>query len=245
MADLLLKGVSLSGVSRCHLRKSLRARRMRLELRPDRSLLIVVPEDTREDQWLAFVLGKKQWIERNLSRFYRQLQKQESNDGGLPERIEFFCNQKQYVVDHRTAARNSVVEKQGRLSLLCSDQTEKKRLEILRRWLIEQARYEFLARLEKVSLATGLSWNRLSVRGQKTRWGSCSVKGNISLNFKMLFLPSELVDHVILHELVHTREMNHSSRFWALMRKYDPYSDRHNTELKKAGSLLPAWVVNL
>ena len=108
------------------------------------------------------------------------------------------------------------------MNLVCVKSSDMHAYQVLRRWLVAQAREEFSARLEQISNTTGLEWNGLSIRGQKTRWGSCSAKGNISLNFKMLFLPANLVDHVLLHELVHTRELNHSQRFWALMKKYDP-----------------------
>lgn len=65
----------------------------------------------------------------------------------------------------------------------------------------------------------GFTYNRVFIRNQKTRWGSCSSKNNISLNMKAVLLPQELLDYVILHELVHTRIKNHSDDFWAVMNK--------------------------
>jgi len=246
MADLLLEGVSVAGVSRCHLRRSLRAKRIRIELRPDCSLLIVIPSGTREDQWLAFVLSKRQWIERNLQkktalqRHGRQIDKP-----GVPSTIDLLCRQQQYHISRHAGTQNRHIVVAETLRLYCKNPTEKQLFQNLRCWLMTQAREEFSARLDGISKTTGLEWNRLSIRGQKTRWGSCSAQGNISLNFKMLFLPSDLVDHVLLHELVHTREMNHSHRFWALMKKFDPKCHQHRSELRNAGQLLPGWVVNL
>lgn len=76
------------------------------------------------------------------------------------------------------------------------------------------AKKRLKSRLSYLAAKYGFSYNRVSVRNQKTRWGSCSRAGNISLNMKLVVLPSELADYVILHELVHTRIHNHSRKFW-------------------------------
>jgi predicted metal-dependent hydrolase len=75
-------------------------------------------------------------------------------------------------------------------------------------------------RLEKLARQYGFDYNRVSIRSQRTRWGSCSAKNNISLNMKLLRLPDDLIDYVILHELVHTRVHNHGKQFWAELNKY-------------------------
>lgn len=68
----------------------------------------------------------------------------------------------------------------------------------------------------------GLSYGKISIRTQKTRWGSCSAKGNLNFNALLLLAPPEIMDYVIVHELAHLRHMNHSSRFWAEVAKYMP-----------------------
>ena len=74
-------------------------------------------------------------------------------------------------------------------------------------------------RLRELAKEKGFTYNRCTVRNVHTRWGSCNTKGNISLNISLIYLPNELIDYVLLHELCHTVEMNHSDRFWALMDK--------------------------
>ena len=86
-------------------------------------------------------------------------------------------------------------------------------------------------RLNEISNDTGLSYNKVSIRNQKTRWGSCSSLNNISLNIKLIALPPRLMDYVIFHELVHTVERNHSKKFWNLLNKYLPKSNQLNKEL--------------
>ena len=82
------------------------------------------------------------------------------------------------------------------------------------------ARQILIQKLDELSKINGFSYNRVFIRNQKTRWGSCSAKNNISLNMKLLLLPEELRDYVILHELVHTQIKNHSSKFWEALDKY-------------------------
>ena len=221
MADLLLQDFSVAGVSRCHLRHSRRARRIRIELRPDRSLLVVIPAGTREDQWLAFVLSKKNWIARNLQKYPVQQVPRPDPEDSFPAAIELRCSEQTLQLTRSSGQLNKTIQQDDCLELVCTTADAEQGYQLLRRWLVARAREEFAARLQMISIATGYTWNKLSIRGQKTRWGSCSVNSDISLNFKLLFLPTELVDHVLLHELVHTQELNHSPRFWALMKKFD------------------------
>jgi predicted metal-dependent hydrolase len=80
-----------------------------------------------------------------------------------------------------------------------------------------RARQIITARVDYFGTELGLEYNRIAIRNQSTRWGSCSSKNNLNFNYKLVFLPDELRDYVIVHELCHLREMNHSSRFWALV----------------------------
>ncbi len=80
-----------------------------------------------------------------------------------------------------------------------------------------EARKKLVKRLDELTAKYGFSYNRVFVRNQKTRWGSCSAENNINLNANLVNLPSELLDYVILHELMHTRIKNHGKTFWKEM----------------------------
>ncbi len=84
----------------------------------------------------------------------------------------------------------------------------------------EKAKKDLIARLRQLAGRHGFSYKRVTVRQQRTRWGSCSHNNAISLNLKIVILPEELRDYVILHELVHTRIHNHSRKFWDELDKY-------------------------
>jgi len=83
-----------------------------------------------------------------------------------------------------------------------------------------EARAMLVGKLEELAEAYGFFYNRVFIRNQKTRWGSCSARNNISLNIKLILLPAGLRDYVLLHELTHTRIKNHSPEFWAELAKY-------------------------
>ncbi|OGO20080.1 MAG: hypothetical protein A2Z15_09025 [Chloroflexi bacterium RBG_16_50_11] len=83
-----------------------------------------------------------------------------------------------------------------------------------------EARKQIILRLRQLAKLHGFTYNKVSIRNQRTRWGSCSSKGTISLNIKLVALPQELSDYVMLHELVHTRIHNHSKKFWKELDKY-------------------------
>jgi predicted metal-dependent hydrolase len=113
----------------------------------------------------------------------------------------------------------------------------------LRHWLLRKGHDHLLPRLADVSQGCGLPYSRSTVRVARSRWGSCSRLGVISLNARLLLLPLHLVDYVLVHELCHTRQPNHSSAFWALVARHcSPYPD-HRRELRAAGKQLPSWAL--
>lgn len=79
----------------------------------------------------------------------------------------------------------------------------------------------------------GIAYGRISMRNQRTRWGSCSSDGNLNFNCRLLYMPLELVDYVVIHELAHRRHMNHSADFWNEVEKYLPDYKERRERLKQ------------
>jgi predicted metal-dependent hydrolase len=94
------------------------------------------------------------------------------------------------------------------------------------------AREILIPRLKYLAEKHGFKYNRVALRNQKTRWGSCSSKNNINLNINLASLPQDLMDYVILHELTHTKIKNHSKDFWNHLEKHTPNPKQQNKELK-------------
>lgn len=96
----------------------------------------------------------------------------------------------------------------------------------------EQARALATQKVAEFNQQYGHDYSRIFIRNQKTRWGSCSAKKNLNYNFRIALLPEKLVDYIIVHELCHLRELNHSPRFWSLVEKAIPYYKEARKELR-------------
>ena len=107
-----------------------------------------------------------------------------------------------------------------------------------RREGIARARKIFPERVTYFAERMGVTYNRITIREQKTRWGSCSSAGNLNFNWKLVLMPPELLDYVVVHELAHRKEMNHSPRFWAVVEKELPDYRERREKLKMAGRQL-------
>ncbi len=88
-------------------------------------------------------------------------------------------------------------------------------------------------RVDYYAQRMGVTYNRIFIREQKTRWGSCSSKGNLNFNWKLMLMPSEVLDYIVVHELAHRKEFNHSPKFWAVVEKELPDYKERKKVLKK------------
>lgn len=96
-----------------------------------------------------------------------------------------------------------------------------------RREGIERAKQILPARIQYYAKIMGVTYGRITLREQKTRWGSCSSKGNLNFNWKLALMPDEILDYVVVHELAHRMEMNHSDKFWKIVENVLPdYRER-------------------
>ena len=106
--------------------------------------------------------------------------------------------------------------------------------------LKKQAKADFSARVSRLSQQVGVSYGRITLRAQKTRWGSCSAQGNLNFNCLLMLAPEEVRDYVVIHELCHRKQMNHSPAFWAEVARVCPDYARRRQWLKEHGPALIA-----
>ena len=108
----------------------------------------------------------------------------------------------------------------------------------LNQWCKVKAKTIFKEMIEVLAEEHGFHFNKLTIRSQKTRWGSCSLNKNISLNSKLIFMPVNVASYVMVHELCHTVEMNHSSSFWQLVEDCDKNYKKNRKELRNLGKAI-------
>lgn len=162
-------------------RKSKRAKRLRLAIYCDGSFVVTVPNGLDTSRVENYILQKAEWVLEKL-----KIMKKRSNNLVFTKR-----NKREYLK------------------------------------LKDQALKMAEKKVEKFNKVYGFKFNQIAIKNQKTRWGSCSKKGNLNYNYKIALLPDKLADYIIVHELCHLKEFNHGRKFWNLVEKGMPdYRER-------------------
>ncbi|MFA6563055.1 MAG: SprT family zinc-dependent metalloprotease [Verrucomicrobiia bacterium] len=227
------------------LRESARARCVGLRVTLQHGLEVVLPRGCDPSVVPDVLRRKQRWIHAALDRLAAHLKIfGPPQPWQLPAQIELPAIGRVWRVEAvETASRRVTVRDAGTdcLRIIGRISNEKACRAALARWLMTQAREHLPPRLRAVSQRTGLHCQRVSIRRQRSRWGSCSRHKTISLNAKLLFLSPELADYVLVHELCHLAEMNHSRRFWALVAQHYPDYRHTNRQLREMWKHLPRW----
>jgi len=123
-------------------------------------------------------------------------------------------------------------------AFLTGDARKQEIIKLLELWYARQARNIFPDRVAEINRNFGFVYNRITIRSQQTRWGSCSNLNNLNFNWRLLLAPPEILDYVIIHELAHLRELNHSGEFWRLVESRCPYFREAKKWLRDNGHTL-------
>jgi predicted metal-dependent hydrolase len=228
------------------LRISGRAKHVRFQVSVERGLEVVVPKPFSLSRVPSLVEKNSQWIERA----FKKAKAFEELIGPvpiwqMPEEITLFAFDHTWsVLTRRHEIKTVVVRETSAKTLFAHGAIEDAAAcqRALKRWLNRKAEDHLIHWLKRVSDQTGLSYTKASIRQQQTRWGSCSSRRSISLNARLLFLPAELVTYVLVHELCHTKHLNHSPKFWQLVEFHLPDYRQFNRQLRDAGRYMPGWL---
>jgi predicted metal-dependent hydrolase len=228
-----------------HIRLSKRARRLSVRVYPDARVEVVVPPRARPREVELFLREQREWID---DRHARALRSRPPPEAFPPANIAL----------HAETWRLHIAGGQGRLrmkEITAGEGTGNERIlsvsgratdaslrAALRAWLMRAARTRLTPRVEALAVATQTRFSRVSIRRQRSRWGSCSVRGTISLNACLLFQRPEVVDYLIVHELMHVRHMNHSKRFWQAVESHCPDWRALDRELLQGWRNVPRWL---
>ena len=217
-------------------RISPRARRLTARVHVGGRVEIVVPVGVNAHTVRDFVQRFTPWIDRKVA----AMQCFAAPSEPVPATVEFAVTQEKFAVDWRRAAQRRLEQTADRIVVQAPDERGARAL--LQRWL-KRAAYERLApRLLQLAAELNYSVARVSIRCQRTRWGSCSTRGTVSLNCSLLFLSLDVVRYLFVHELAHTKHMNHSASFWRLVEKIEPDYRRLDRDLLAGWRTVPGWV---
>ena len=187
----------------------------RLRVREDTSVQLIVPNCFDQSLIDSLLQKKATWIARHQQYFRERVSDRRTL---APNEIPLFGEVFRFVpapeLGHKVVVDEAAKEiRSGR------DLTSRANLS---RWYRTFASADLTARITELTTAHRLPFNRLFIRSQRTKWGTCSTKGNISLNWRLVLAPKHVRDYVILHELMHTKVLNHSHRFWVLLKGICP-----------------------
>ena len=232
----------MSALPEYTVRESTRAKHVRLRVSTHDGLVVVVPKGFDHAQIPGILLEKKRWLDRTMTEVDRRRELMEPADE-LPKRIVLRAIGEEWTVERRETNASNVQVKEGNSRLLIQGKIAVPDVwrSALRRWVVWKAKQYLLPWLEAVAVERGFQVAKVCIRCQKTRWGSHSKRGTISLNAQLLFVPPQLVRYVFLHELCHSVHLDHSARFWKLLAQHDPQTDRLRKELRAAWRYVPSW----
>jgi predicted metal-dependent hydrolase len=208
-------------------RRSERARRVRVTVDPARGVEVVLPRRAAEREAAAAIRELRPWIERRMA----ELARANALVAARGESVPYLGTMLRLISE----PGRTRVHRRGD-DLLVPDGAEQ--IEAVERWYRRSARTEIGPRLDRACASTDRSYSRLTIRGQRTRWASCSRSGAMSFNWRLLLAPEPVLDYVVWHEVCHLTVMDHSPRFWAMVARHCPGYREQMRWLRRHGATL-------
>jgi predicted metal-dependent hydrolase len=231
------------------IRESARAKHVSIRVSHLGEVEVVIPAGFDRRQIPEIIKKRQDWIAKTTQRIVAERQAAPASaHEPLPISLNLQALSEQWELRYEQSKASSVtvtqLSKKSAHQLVLRGATDQPQIcqRVLEQWLKRKAEIHLIPWLRQTSQEISLPFAQASIRGQKTLWASCSSRFNISLNYKLLFLPPHLVRYVFIHELCHTIHLNHSQRFWGLVGQKEPNYQQIDAELNKAWIYIPTWV---
>lgn len=219
-----------------------RCRRLSIFLYPQKPIRVLAPKSTSQTVILDFLRSRQEWIEKNLYHFEELRKKIPQKKFVASEQFPFLGKNlklrpvitlrgKGFISQTDSELLLHIPRNEWSAEVLFSEQPHA--LNLLRHFYERESRRYLTERINSWAEFTGLRPQRLSFREQRTRWGSCSSRGTISLNWRMIVFRPELIDYILVHELCHLRHLNHSTKFWSLLESFLPNFEALEKEIRQ------------
>ncbi len=217
--------------------RSIKSRYIRIRIGA-KGMRVTAPLRTAEKVVESFLESKSGWIIKHYSMFQSMKENEKVRTWQNGDTIMYKGEEYKIKVFTYPKKRTAIVfnEKEFEVYIneaLSSPERDENIENAFRAWFIKQAGEIIGMRVAFFTGITGLKYNSFKIKEQKTRWGSCSKKGNLNFNWKLVMSPQWVLDYVVLHEVCHLRHLNHSKAFWEMVAKYCPDYKKAHEWLRK------------
>ncbi len=203
------------------LRRSRRARYARIEVGSSGGLTVVVPAFYDGDRVRLLLLKKHRWITAKLDKYGDLESAERRKPVKAGDTIPYLGNN-MLIETEMSEANGGNVSVAGQTLVVSLSPGQEDVRTALEKWYRTQARERIGSILDRFCARMGVSHNRVTLKGHRSLWGSCSRKRNLNFNWRLVMTPLPIIEYVVIHELAHLKEMNHSPRFWRIVESHCP-----------------------
>lgn len=218
---------------------SLRAKRLSLKLSSAGELRVILPQGMKVSLAHDFAQQQSAWVEKHTVNCIEK-----PNINTRPKHLNLKMLNELWTVKYKESTKSGIeYSEQPDCFLVLAGEVQSDKLinKIIGLFLKNKASVLFFNLMNEIALQYGFHYSGMTIRGQKTRWGSCSTRKKLNINYKLLLMPEQVTRYVFIHELCHTIEMNHSAKFWELVEQCDPKYRQHEQYLKEHGHIIQSF----
>lgn len=217
------------------IKRSIKRRKLTITVERDRSVVVHAPEGISDEKIHQIVESKRQWIYDKIGHPQKFQELPHAPGKELVNGESAFYLGRQYRIE---LVQNSLEEVHFAQAFLIPAKIGEKKTEALRGWYINRAKEKIIPRVKRYARQLGVDVAEIKIVDNRFRWGSCTLKDNININWRLIKAPMFVIDYVVVHELAHLIEGNHTPRFWNLIKSQISHVEKAKSWLKDNGQLL-------
>ena len=217
------------------IKRSPKRRKLTVTVERDRSVVVHAPESTSEETIREVVESKRRWIHEKTTHVQKYQERLHPPGKELVNGESALYLGREYQIEVIPTASTEIRFEQ-RFFIPASLAGGRRR--VLRNWYRDQAKERILPKVKSIAAILGVEFAGAKIVDNRFRWGSCTVKNNVNLNWRLIKAPVFVIDYVIVHELAHLLEANHTPRFWNIVRTHAPKMEKARSWLRDHGQVL-------
>jgi len=217
------------------IQRSSRRRKLTITVERDRNVVVHAPEGTSEEKIRQVVESKRQWIYEKIGHPQKYQDLPHAPGKELVNGESALYLGRQYRIE---IVKTDLTEIQFVQRFLIPATQGKKKAEALREWYVNKAKEKIVPRVKLHARELGVNFSEVKIVDNRYRWGSCTVNNNVNFNWRLIKAPMFVIDYIIIHELTHLIETNHTPKFWNIVRAQSSTMEKAKAWLKENGQLL-------